>query len=148
MWTASSISWRSFSVIPISNFPQTVVVHSNQRRHLLAASAQPQDDASSSAGDTTFFKSNLDLKEIGDGRQLSGSDVLWALQRAAAQKKKRISGSGNKKKNREPSSVGGNRGGSAEDSLDYSNVKPLCIKGDWGSKLDELERRLQELSDT
>ena len=145
MWTASSISWRSFSVIPVSDFPRTPAVPSIQQRRL---SAQPQNDAASSAGDTTLFKSILDQEEVGGGRQLSGSDVLWALQRAAAAppQKKKMTGS-KKKKKRGSSPVCGNRDSSPEDSLDYSNVKPLCMKDDWGSRLDDLERRLQELSD-
>lgn len=33
-----------------------------------------------------------------------------------------------------------------EDGVDYSKVRPLCVKSDWGTRLDELEMRLQELS--
>ncbi|KAH7578104.1 hypothetical protein ACOSP7_000750 [Xanthoceras sorbifolium] len=79
----------------------------------------------------------------GEGKQLSGSDVLWALQKAAAKKKTK------NKKRRELSSADGHRGerDDDEDVVDYSNVKPLCIKSEWAVKLDELETRLQELSD-
>ncbi|GAU13694.1 hypothetical protein TSUD_347990 [Trifolium subterraneum] len=33
-------------------------------------------------------------------------------------------------------------------SVDYTNVRPLCINDHWGPKLDELENRLRDLSDT
>ncbi|KAF5731113.1 carboxylesterase 1-like [Tripterygium wilfordii] len=33
-----------------------------------------------------------------------------------------------------------------EDEVDYNNVRRLCIKEEWGVGLDELEKRLQELS--
>ncbi|CAN6565947.1 unnamed protein product [Malus baccata var. baccata] len=34
-----------------------------------------------------------------------------------------------------------------EEGLDeYGSVRPLCVKREWGSKLDELGKRLQELS--
>ncbi|KAK9280185.1 hypothetical protein L1049_013872 [Liquidambar formosana] len=79
-----------------------------------------------------------------EGRQLSGSDVLWALQRATARKNKI---SGGKKKRRSSTSVGtSDKDGIFEE--DYSNVRPLSIKSDWATRLDDLERRLQELSDT
>ncbi|KAF3439800.1 hypothetical protein FNV43_RR18078 [Rhamnella rubrinervis] len=78
-----------------------------------------------------------------DGRQISGSDVLWALQKAAAHKKK-------KKKNKKKMNKI-RKGPSSQDeevAMDYSNIRPLCIKSDWGGRLDELEKRLQELSET
>ncbi|KAK2649980.1 hypothetical protein Ddye_017469 [Dipteronia dyeriana] len=77
-----------------------------------------------------------------DPKQLSGSDVLWALQKASAKKKRK------NKKRRELSSADGHRGeDDGDDVVDYSNVKPLSIKSDWAVKLHELEKRLQELSD-
>ncbi|XP_062091308.1 uncharacterized protein LOC133797429 [Humulus lupulus] len=92
-------------------------------------------------------------KKEEDGKQISGSDVLWAMQKAAA-KKNRVSGKSKSKKkkmmmimSREGlSSVSGHR----EEELagDYSNVRPLCIKTEWGPKLDELEKSLQELYET
>lgn len=35
-----------------------------------------------------------------------------------------------------------------KDGIDYSNVRPLEIKSEWSLKLDELEKRLQELEAT
>ncbi|KAJ4728037.1 Death domain associated protein [Melia azedarach] len=79
-----------------------------------------------------------------DGKQLSGSDVLWALQRAAAMKRENKKS----KKRREVSSANTYREDKNEDDdVDYSNVKPLCIKAEWAAKLDDLEKRLQELSE-
>ena len=73
--------------------------------------------------------------------------MLRALQRAAAQKKefsksKKMKSKKMKKNTREVSSS------VEEDSLDYSKVRPLCIKSEWGVRLVELEKRLQELSGT
>ncbi|CAK7348643.1 unnamed protein product [Dovyalis caffra] len=87
----------------------------------------------------------------GEGRrtkQLDGLDVLWAMQRATAEKNK-VSGGGGYKKNNKKRKGFVSRGiQREEDSVDYSNVKPLCIKNDWDVRLDELEKRLQDLSDT
>lgn len=140
MWTASSsILWQPSSAIPISNFPLTAAVHSDKRRHLSA-------QLGSGAGDATPLQAKHNKGEVGDGRELSGSDVLWALQRAASQKKKRMSGN-KKKKKRGSSPADGRREGLPDDSSAYSNVQPLSIQGDWATRLDELERRLHELSD-
>lgn len=73
-----------------------------------------------------------------DGKEISGSDVLWALQRAAAHKKKAY----RKKKGLASSPEATQR---LEDTIDYTNVKPLQIRTVWSLKLDVLEKRLQEL---
>ncbi|KAH1081081.1 hypothetical protein J1N35_020842 [Gossypium stocksii] len=72
-----------------------------------------------------------------DGKEISGSDVLWALQRAAAHKKK-----ANRKKGSASSPGATLR---MEDTIDYTNVKPLQIRTEWSLKLDELEKRLHVL---
>lgn len=41
-------------------------------------------------------------------------------------------------------SRGGGGGAAAPAPADYSNVRPLNIKSDWGVRLEELERRFQE----
>lgn len=77
-------------------------------------------------------------------KQLSGSDVLWALQRAAAKNKLKKK---NKKK-KQASSADTRR--EDDDDVDCGTnveVKPLCIKSEWAAKLDELDKRLQELSE-
>ncbi|KAI4328970.1 hypothetical protein L6164_021280 [Bauhinia variegata] len=80
------------------------------------------------------------LKQEGQVAQISGSDVLWALQRATVKKKKQ-----QKRRVPMPSSEDSRRG---ESGLDYSTVRPLHIKSEWGAKLDDLENRLRELSET
>ncbi|KAK8693664.1 hypothetical protein V6N13_071237 [Hibiscus sabdariffa] len=72
-----------------------------------------------------------------DGKEISGSDVLWALQRAAAQKKKEKI----KKKALTSSEVSHRE----KNSIDYTDVRPLEIKSEWTLKLEELEKRLQHL---
>ncbi|KAL2554793.1 uncharacterized protein Fot_08412 [Forsythia ovata] len=76
-------------------------------------------------------------------RQLSGADVLWALQRATAQKSKK------KKDKRDTISRDGKFAErEIEGTVDYSSVRPLCIKSEWSARLEELEGQLQELIDT
>ncbi|GMH22520.1 hypothetical protein Nepgr_024363 [Nepenthes gracilis] len=85
-------------------------------------------------------------KQEDNGREISGADVLLALQRAGAQKSR----SKRKKKGHQTGDEGGGGGGNkgGEDDADYSKVRPLCIKGDWGMRLEELEKRLQDFTDT
>jgi len=66
---------------------------------------------------------------------ISGSDVLWALQKRASTRKKMI------KKEYESSSA------EPKSPLDYTDVRPLCINHHWAPKLDELEKRLRHLSE-
>ncbi|KAF7152065.1 hypothetical protein RHSIM_Rhsim01G0179000 [Rhododendron simsii] len=75
-------------------------------------------------------------------RELSGSDVLLALQRASAQKIK------TKKRREYPSSSSSStkkRVAAAE--VNYGDVRPICVKSEWITRVDELEKRLQELMD-
>lgn len=84
-------------------------------------------------------------KEEERRKEIKGSDVLWALQKAAA-KKNRSGGKKGKKirmgKSKSPEAEG------EEDCLDYSKVRPIRIKSEWSIKLDELEKRAKELHDT
>ncbi|XVF72955.1 hypothetical protein PTKIN_Ptkin12aG0161900 [Pterospermum kingtungense] len=77
-----------------------------------------------------------------EGKEISGSDVLWALQRAAAEKRKA------KRKKKGLISSESDASQREKDGIDYSNVRPLEIKTEWRLKLDELEKRLQELEAT
>ncbi|KAE8721506.1 hypothetical protein F3Y22_tig00015910pilonHSYRG00092 [Hibiscus syriacus] len=93
-------------------------------------------------GDKSGIKGQLSVEAASnpkqdDGKEISGSDMLWALQRAAAQKKK-----ANRKKGL-TSSPDNQRG---KDSVDYSNVRPFEIKSEWNLQLDELEK-LQQLQE-
>ncbi|KAJ9171566.1 hypothetical protein P3X46_014919 [Hevea brasiliensis] len=78
--------------------------------------------------------------------QLSGLDVLWAMKRAAAEKNRAAATTN--KKNRKRKGLLSADGQREEYAVDYSNVRPLCIKSEWGARLDELEKRLQEISET
>ncbi|XP_050238518.1 uncharacterized protein LOC126688005 [Mercurialis annua] len=79
--------------------------------------------------------------------QLSGLDVLWAMQKAAAEKTRAVK---TKKKGKRFEGGGGGVSRKEEESVavDYSSVRPLCIKTDWGGRLDRLEKRIQILSQT
>ncbi|KAJ4954865.1 hypothetical protein NE237_011648 [Protea cynaroides] len=73
---------------------------------------------------------------------LSGSDVLLALQRAAAAEVGSGRGKGTGKRRRNGRGEGVHL---VEDTMDYSDVRPLNVNRDWGFRLDDLERRLQDL---
>ncbi len=144
--------------------PLTLSANSHPRRH---QSKSPRNDAvpnkdikslghtiltvttlNSNHPNTTNNPNNPIPKQHDQGRQISGSDVLRALQRAAVHKNEMIKTKKMmKKKNNKglSSSVGAHR---EADGLDYNKVRPLCIKSEWGVKLDALEKRLQELSET
>ncbi|AEC10746.1 hypothetical protein AtNW77_Chr2g0269781 [Arabidopsis thaliana] len=88
-------------------------------------------------------------KPIPKETEISGSDVLWAIQRATAQRKRTNAGK-KKTKNRlsgvELSSSAGEPTG--DNGVDYSNVTPLRIKSDWGHRLEEFEKLLKEFQNT
>nr|AFK46817.1 unknown [Lotus japonicus] len=85
-------------------------------------------------------------QQVGESEaQISGSDVLWALQRASAVKKIK---NNNKKHIKHDHHHGRGRLSSAAEVVDYTNVRPLCINSNWAAKLDELEKRLHQLSHT
>ncbi|XP_022757612.1 uncharacterized protein LOC111304877 [Durio zibethinus] len=128
MWWATSLT----PVGPYFPVPMPIPKPTKHQPHNVSAnfrlSSQP---AASNRGNN--FKQE-------EGKEISGSDVLWALQRAAAQKKK----AKRRKKGSAPSK-GSHR---EKDGTDYGNVRPLQIKNEWSLKLDELEKRLQELEET
>ncbi|KAL2229628.1 uncharacterized protein LOC105178826 [Sesamum indicum] len=76
-------------------------------------------------------------------RQLSGADVLMALERATADKTKKKKA----RRNTGGLSRGRNSAGTAkQETSNFSDVRPLCIKPEWSDRLEELERRLQQLA--
>ncbi|XP_058104968.1 uncharacterized protein LOC131248619 [Magnolia sinica] len=138
-----------------------VVVYAKiRRRRRPSPQIQYDDDESEEVGDLgltllTALKSETRLEEESllevrrsdssrreekkAGASLKGSDVLFALQKAAVQKA--TSRKGKKGMKGKPS-----REGRAEDSVgDYSDVRPLHIRSDWGVRLDEMETMLEEL---
>lgn len=79
---------------------------------------------------------------------ISGSDVLFALQKAADKKSREI-GKKKKKANVSSSSSSSYLGSHGEEegvNDEDGKVRPLCVKSEWGDRLDELEKRFQELS--
>lgn len=96
------------------------------------------------AAATTSTKPELDSA----GGALRGSDILLAMQKAVARKE----GGGSRgqtavrkgKKRRESKSRDDMEQLLLKD-YDYSTVRPIEISGDWGRRIDEFERRIQEL---
>ncbi|KAK8565651.1 hypothetical protein V6N13_020736 [Hibiscus sabdariffa] len=126
MWTTSLGAWvpaptpirTKHRPLALSHFP--INVSANSRIRGQPAASNPKQE---------------------DRKEISGSDVLWALQRAAAQKKKA------KIKKKASASTTSEDSRRDKDSIDYSDVRPLEIKSEWSLKLEELEKRLQELQE-
>lgn len=88
-------------------------------------------------------------KPIPKEREITGSDVLWAIQRATAQRNRSKADRMKKKKIRcvELSSSSASKS-TGDKGLDYLNVKALRIKNDWGQRLDDYDKLLKDLQDT
>lgn len=68
--------------------------------------------------------------------------MLLALQRASAQKIK------TKKRREYPFSLSSStKKQVAAAEVNYGDVRPICVKSEWITRVDELEKRLQELMD-
>ncbi|MED6181898.1 hypothetical protein PIB30_023740 [Stylosanthes scabra] len=78
--------------------------------------------------------------------EMNGSDILRALQKASTSKRKTKSKNKKGVSSSSTSSVETPKEQSPTTS-DCTNVRPLCIKPHWPAKLDELDKRLRELSD-
>ncbi|TKY61213.1 hypothetical protein E2542_SST11063 [Spatholobus suberectus] len=105
-------------------------------RHGVSANASQQGGKLGHTLLATLQSNSTPIPKPQQDGEISGSDVLWALQRASARKKNKS----NKK--------GHWRGSSSvatpteETAVDYTNVRPLCINANWGAKLDEFDKRL------
>lgn len=105
-------------------------------------------------GDSPFNRRSKETSALLAAQKLrcDGFDVLQALEKARARKmKKRRNGTSSLLNSRKV--IGEGRKGTPEDSplTDYGNnkiVRAFNIKEDWGTRLDELEKRLQQLVDT
>lgn len=97
-----------------------------------------------SSGSSSASAPKQQTRKQENGKQLSGSDVLWALQRAASKNKPK-----KKNKKKKQASHADTRREDDDDVDDGTNVKvkPLCIQSEWAVKLDELDKRLQEISE-
>ncbi|XP_062234210.1 uncharacterized protein LOC133931360 [Phragmites australis] len=76
------------------------------------------------------------------GGQLRGSDVLRALQRAAAAKEARKS-----KKNKPGQRQGKEKHTGGGEVAVAGEVRPVVIRPEWAARIRELELRVQELAD-
>uniref|UniRef100_A0A2P2P3W3 Uncharacterized protein LOC105642785 n=1 Tax=Rhizophora mucronata TaxID=61149 RepID=A0A2P2P3W3_RHIMU len=145
--------WATYSALPPT--PVRTACSSATAPFPLTVSAQSRQLPRGSSSSIPHNKNQLQIKKQEQEEQkrkqqtagLSGLDVLWAMQRAAAEKSKGsgIGGTKKNKKRRELSSAGACR---VEDAVNYSKVRPLCIKSDWGARLEQLEKRLKDLSET
>ncbi|CAH8387020.1 unnamed protein product [Eruca vesicaria subsp. sativa] len=88
------------------------------------------------------------IKPIPKEKKITGSDVLWAIQRAAAERK-RANADRMKKRKMRSLELSSSASKSTEDNgVDCLNVRPLRIKSDWGQRLDGFEKLLKDLKDT
>nr|ACU15476.1 unknown [Glycine max] len=114
-----------------------------QQRHGVSTNAKQQGEKLGYTLLATLESNSTPIpKAAQEEGEISGSDVLWALQRASARKNKKK----NKKEHRRDSSSVVTP--TEETAVNYTNVRPLRINANWGSKLDEFDKRLRELSNT
>ncbi|KAJ8748553.1 hypothetical protein K2173_003454 [Erythroxylum novogranatense] len=141
MWTMSPLPPRPFAV---ATKPTGLLFPA-----VFSARSQPSDDRASAAPkkkpqkkeqERGTNKPEIPKQESGG---LSGLDVLWAMQKAASEKNKRNDDKKGKKKR--VLSAAENRK-EEDNNMDYGNARPLCIKRDWSIRLDQLEKRLNDLS--
>ncbi|XP_020109958.1 developmental regulatory protein wetA-like [Ananas comosus] len=97
-------------------------------------------------------EAEAEAEAVETGGGLKGSDVLRALQRAVAAKE--ASPRRGKKKRRQAERErerfgggGGDDGGGGGGGGDLGSVPPVEIRSDWVDRIEELERRLEELQD-
>ncbi|GAB2291138.1 hypothetical protein Dimus_025395 [Dionaea muscipula] len=94
-------------------------------------------------------------EEEGKGRdEMRGSDFLLAWQRATVHKRKTrkslLTGPG--KETRDNNGDGGDSGNedaaaaAAASAPDYSKVRPLNVKSDWETRLEQLEKRIRQFT--
>lgn len=87
-------------------------------------------------------------KPVPDEKEISGSEVLLAIQRATAQRKRSNADRMKKKKKRSVELSSSASKSTGDNVVDYLNVRPLRIKNDWGERVDEFEKLLKDLQDT
>uniref|UniRef100_A0A7C8ZTD3 Uncharacterized protein n=1 Tax=Opuntia streptacantha TaxID=393608 RepID=A0A7C8ZTD3_OPUST len=88
-------------------------------------------------------KKKANKEEPKKEKQITGSDILRALQRVSA-RKAQISSNKKMQQQRRTAPDSVNRTQNANRGVDYDKVRALTIKSDWATRLDELEKRLQE----
>lgn len=137
--------WCSCSHIATPIYKALVPSLPRRRCHAVSANQHQQVGESGLTLFATHQSNPTPVPKEGEEAQISGSDVLWALQRASAVKKIK---NNNKKHIKHDHHHGRGRLSSAAEVVDYTNVRPLCINSNWAAKLDELEKRLHQLSHT
>lgn len=129
---------HSMAVSNIQNREDMGALKSNEPHHQKAVKSKTKTKPSPPAS-----AEKKGQQEQQQQRQLSGADVLMALQRATTQKAKK-----NKEK-RDTANVSKSRNNAARENQGtsyFSNIRPLCIKPEWRDRLQELQRRLEELA--
>ncbi|XP_074592258.1 uncharacterized protein LOC141848047 [Curcuma longa] len=80
------------------------------------------------------------------GGALRGSDVLLALQRAVAEKEARRLSEKKRRRGKRRTSTAHGGGDGGEKGVDSGEqVRPIEIRSDWETRIEELEKRIQDL---
>ncbi|KAL2893393.1 Enolase [Bienertia sinuspersici] len=142
----SPISFTPFSKLPQlpSNTPSTLQLrHTNPHPPITTLFASIQDTGGlGQALLNTLEPGPTQEEKPNKGNEISGSDILRALQKASAKK------ANNKKQNKKKGSSELKRKNNNIEKkvVDFDKVRPITIKSDWATRLTELEKRLQEFS--
>ncbi|KMT20225.1 hypothetical protein BVRB_1g002290 [Beta vulgaris subsp. vulgaris] len=148
MWltTATQTFLPTTLFLPFSKLPQPPAQpFSNlqlrpKNRHL-AVTASSEDVSGLGQAVFSAIKSGPTAEEQPNkGKEISGSDILWAMQRASAKK------TNTKKKQKKKGSGDFKRENNGKKVVDFDKIRPLTVKSDWATRLDDLEKRLQEFS--
>ncbi|KAL9229029.1 hypothetical protein vseg_004547 [Gypsophila vaccaria] len=75
-------------------------------------------------------------------KELNGSDILWALQKASA-KKAQVSTFSDKKKRGKGGPGARLKTENAGRVVGFDTVRPVVVKSDWVTRLDELDNQIQ-----
>ncbi|XP_020213184.1 uncharacterized protein LOC109797534 [Cajanus cajan] len=135
MWCCEVAIPKHAALVP------SVSATSWRRGHGVSANASQQGGKLGQTLLATLQSESSRIPKAQHEGEISGSDVLWALQRASARKKKKKK----KEHGRGSSSV---PTPTEETTPDYTNVRPLRINANWSAKLDQFDKRLRQLSDT
>ncbi|XP_020574011.1 uncharacterized protein LOC110020298 [Phalaenopsis equestris] len=112
----------------------------------ISSSAVPNDP--SGGDDRATGTSSRKSKVYPAGGALRGSDVLLAMHEAVARKEgggSRVQRSFRKGKKRRESKSGDDTEQLLRANYDYGSIRPIEIRSDWMPRMEEFERRIQEL---
>ncbi|KNA08108.1 hypothetical protein SOVF_165630 [Spinacia oleracea] len=140
----------SFPKLPQPPTKSVQLRRRNRYPAVVAATVSPHDigglgqavfstlESGPSAGSNPSKKVQQEEKS---GKEISGSDILRALQKASAKK-----ASTKKQQQKKKGSIELKREKNGKKVVDYDKVRPITVKSDWATRLDDLEKRLQEFS--